>query len=224
MRSTKTILIIAAIMGGLILFLWKTRIIDFKASSENGSTESANSSSQAEKVASDSTANEDFINDSLYRWDDKKVDWVSIGTAQIEVSAVEILEDEFADDMPIRVSWETLLDINYRLRYFKKKQAEMFAPVFGPKLKVLDGKKVIIKGYVIPIDEEGELVALSANPYSSCYFCGNASPASVISMFMKNPDDLFAMDAYKEFYGKLILNYDDPDQFYYILENAKEID
>ncbi|MCG8575725.1 MAG: hypothetical protein MI810_12630 [Flavobacteriales bacterium] len=164
-----------------------------------------------------------FVDDSIYEWDDKRVDWVSIGLYEDYQEELETHSEKEFSSEPIKIAWKKLLDIQYRLQHFETKEVDMFSPVFGEELEALNGKEVIIEGFVIPFDEEGELIALSSNPYSSCYFCGNASPASVISMFLKDKDGRYDLDDYKKFKGKLRLNYDDPDLFYYVLEDAEEI-
>jgi len=124
---------------------------------------------------------------------------------------------------PIELKWEDLIDIKYKIRYFETLDMNVEAPVFGNAQKALDGKEVIITGFVIPFDEDTEYLSLSANPYASCFFCGNASPASVISMYMKTGDKRYKMDDYKTFKGTLHLNYDDPNEFIYILKGAVEL-
>jgi hypothetical protein len=124
---------------------------------------------------------------------------------------------------PIVVKWEELIDINYKVRYFESLDMDISAPVFGQAQKSLDGKEVIITGFVIPFDENMKYLSLSANPYASCFFCGGASAASVISMYMKDGTKRYEIDDFKTFKGTLHLNYDDPNEFIYILKNAVEV-
>jgi len=124
---------------------------------------------------------------------------------------------------PIEIRWDDLESIEYKMRFFKPYDAEMSTPVFGEKQKALDGKKIIITGFVIPLEENTDLLSLSANPYASCFFCGNASPASVMSLYMKDPGKRYMIDDFKTFTGTLRLNYNNPDEFIYYLENAEEI-
>lgn len=161
-----------------------------------------------------------WVNDSVYVWDQQRVNWVASGVYQKNESYSNNLSNKTLSREPIKLKWEVLMDIHYRLRYFKQIKADVFSPFFGEKVKALNGKEVIIEGFVIPFDESGELLALSYNPYSSCFFCGNASPASVISMFMDDPGEFYDLDDFKKFKGTLFLNYGDPNQFYYILKNA----
>ena len=73
---------------------------------------------------------------------------------------------------PIELEWKVLMDILYRLRYFSEIETDMYAPLFSKTVKTLHKKKVINKGFIIPFDEENELLSLSFNPYASCFFCG----------------------------------------------------
>lgn len=114
------------------------------------------------------------------------------------------------------------MEINYQLKYFSELEMEIYAPVFPKEIKELDGKEVAIIGFVIPFDEEEQLLSLSANPYAACFFCGQASPASVMSMYLKNKRKRYKVDDFKRFRGTLHLNHDDPNEFYYILRNAVE--
>lgn len=123
---------------------------------------------------------------------------------------------------PIKVDWRVLIDIDYKLKYFDELDMEMYSPVFTEAVEKLHGKEVIIQGYVIPFDEEEELLSLSFNPYASCFFCGKASPASVISMYLKDERKRYKMDDFKKFRGTLYLNHNDPNEFYYILRDAAE--
>jgi hypothetical protein len=123
---------------------------------------------------------------------------------------------------PIEILWTELEDIDYELKYFEELDMEIYSPIFPPKIRALHEKQVVIKGYVIPFDADKELLSLSANPYASCFFCGAASPASVMSMYLKNKRKRYKMDDFKTFSGTLYLNSDDPNQFYYILRDAVE--
>lgn len=142
------------------------------------------------------------------------------GTPEV-VSEVMLEEPTISTADPIKIDWELLLDIKFTLKYIPEEDFSMYQPIFTDAVKALDGKEVIIKGYVIPIDEEGTELALSANPYSSCFFCGEASPASIMSIFLPKKERRFKTDDFRTFRGKLVLNYDDPNQFYYLLKGAR---
>jgi len=180
---------------------------------------------EKELIASDTVVKKDyFINDTIYRWDEQLLDWVMTkGSAGFRAQLVNATVSDRSSSKPIKVDWKVLLDIEYRLRYFSEIDMEMYAPVFPKAVEALHEKEVIIEGFVIPFDEEEELLSLSFNPYSSCFFCGKASPASVISMYLKKKRSRYKIDDFKKFRGTLYLNHDDPNEFYYILRNAKEV-
>jgi len=168
--------------------------------------------------------NEDFfINDSLYTWDETIFNWVPVGATKDFQALLSAYSPEASDSsQPIEIDWKVLMDIQYRLRYFEELDMEIYAPVFGKAQKMLNGKEVIIKGFIIPLDEAEGLLMLSANPYASCFFCGKASPASVVSLYLRKKGKRYKIDDFKKIVGTLHLNHDDPNEFYYILKDARE--
>ncbi|MEM9547870.1 MAG: hypothetical protein AAGA77_17945 [Bacteroidota bacterium] len=165
-----------------------------------------------------------YTSDTIYRWIQEEYGWVATTESQeIHTNEPEIKSSIFDfTSGPIELDWKILMDIQYKLRYFKELDMEVYAPVFSKEAERLHGKEVIIEGFVIPFDEEGELLSLSFNPYAACFFCGKASPASIISMYLKDDSKRYKIDDYKTFRGTLYLNHDDPNEFYYILKNARE--
>lgn len=133
----------------------------------------------------------------------------------------DLAEPPEMSEEAVTIDWGLLQDIKYDLKYIEDLEMSVYTPLFSDAIKKLDGKEVIIEGYIIPLLEEGNEVALSANPYASCFFCGAAGPASVMSVFLKEDGEKFKLDDIRKFRGKLKLNYDDPEQFYYMLEDAR---
>jgi hypothetical protein len=139
------------------------------------------------------------------------------------LSGILFLTYNFVTAQPIAVSWNLLQDIEFADKYFEEIKGYMLFPKFTSELKNLNGKEVFVEGYVIPFDKTGATVALSANPYASCFFCGKAGAASVMTLKFKVPNTKYKTDQYKYFKGKLKLNDSDIKQFYYVLEFAEEI-
>jgi hypothetical protein len=121
------------------------------------------------------------------------------------------------------IDWKLLSQVEFKDHYFEEYEAWYLLPVFSENVQKLDGKKVIIKGYVIPMDVEGGQYALSAYPFSACFFCGGAGPETVMSLQFKNTPPRYETDSYLNFTGTLKLNSTDFDQFNYILEDAQAI-
>jgi hypothetical protein len=120
-----------------------------------------------------------------------------------------------------RVAWETLANIGWDKKYNDKYKQQFNYPKFAPAVKAYDGKEVIIKGYVLPIDVGGDYLVLSRFPYESCFFCGGAGPESVMEVHIKNPK--LANKKTATFKGRLRLNGDDVDALVYILDDAELI-
>ena len=120
------------------------------------------------------------------------------------------------------LSWSKLENIDFTEKYVKEVEGYMLFPKFPDFLKKLDGKPVTVEGYVVPVDKSGASVALSANPYAACFFCGKAGPASVMTVKLKTKNAKYKIDDYIKFTGTLRLNDDDIKEFYYILEQAVE--
>lgn len=123
----------------------------------------------------------------------------------------------------VKITWKTLQDVKFTEKYYKEAEAWFLFPNFGQSLKQLNGKTVEIKGYVIPIDAENGMYALSAFPFSSCYFCGGAGPESVMSLKLKKGHRRYKTDEVLTFRGTFQLNDKDINDFNYILRNAEEV-
>ncbi len=119
---------------------------------------------------------------------------------------------------PVRVLWYTLSSIPLDGTW-KPNQEPPF-PLFTDQVKQLDGKMVAVEGFAIPLDPSGNQLTLSANPYSACFFCGKAGPASIMTVLFTTPQKSLHTDDYIYLTGRMRLNYADPSQPYYTLEHA----
>lgn len=120
------------------------------------------------------------------------------------------------------IDWKTLADVKFTEEYSDELAAYLMIPEFGKSVKELEGKKVKIKGYVIPLDVEMNQYVLSANPFASCFFCGNAGPETVIDIFFTDKQNI-RTDEYIEIVGTLQLNERDVYKLNYILDEAKPL-
>lgn len=96
-------------------------------------------------------------------------------------------------------------------------------PEFGQSVKRLNGKRVSIKGYVIPVDYNENYYVLSAYPYSACFFCGGAGPETVVSLKFEGKPRKYKTDELLSFEGVLKLNSTDVYEMNYILTGAKQV-
>lgn len=121
-------------------------------------------------------------------------------------------------------TWKTLSRITYKKEYDELMGFKIDKPVFGDKVKALEGKEVIIKGYIIPVEgyKSHKEFILSAFPYNMCFFCGGAGPETVMEVMASEPVKFQADAIYLK--GILKLNPDDINRLMYFLEDAVLID
>ncbi|MEL6626595.1 MAG: DUF3299 domain-containing protein [Bacteroidota bacterium] len=122
----------------------------------------------------------------------------------------------------VDVSWMQLERIEYELRDESGSGFSLPIPKFSNEIKNLEGKKVRVKGYVIPLNIEGTEYAISAYPNASCFFCGSAGQESVMRLTLKDKRVKYNVDEFLEFEGELQLNYL-PDDLMYALEGSVEV-
>jgi len=107
------------------------------------------------------------------------------------------------------ITWELLKDVEFDEIWSEEFQAYYMVPKFSNSVKEMDGKEVQIRGFIIPVDIVQDYYVLSANPYSSCFFCGQAGPESVMEIQMIKKYEGLRMDQVITFQGTLKLNTDD---------------
>ena len=122
------------------------------------------------------------------------------------------------------ITWELLKNVEFDEIWSEEFQAYYMVPKFSESVKEMNGKEVQIRGFIIPVDIVQDYYVLSANPYSSCFFCGQAGPESVMEIQMIKKYEGLRMDQVITYRGTLKLNVDDIYQLNYILEDAEIIE
>ena len=118
------------------------------------------------------------------------------------------------------IDWSTLSDISFSDVYMDEVDEYFLYPHFGPSVRELEGKEIIIRGFVLAIDPTDNYYILSKGPFSSCFFCGVGGPETVIELDMKSKNKVFIMDEVVTMRGTLKLNADDIYHCNYILKDA----
>ncbi len=118
--------------------------------------------------------------------------------------------------------WNVLADVSFQ----QKKDVTGYSvetPVFGTHLKKLQGQKIALKGYIIPLQELAgqSKFMFSSLPFNLCYFCGAAGPETVVEVQTKEKLKFVTKQIQLE--GILTLNNNDPDHHIYILKSASQI-
>jgi hypothetical protein len=125
-----------------------------------------------------------------------------------------------ANSQPAGGVWDILLKLSYRESYDRNAGEMNFFPIFTPEIRSLDGKEVTVKGYILPMEANGEVFLLSAYPAASCFYCNkNAGPQSIMEIYPKKP--IPYEEGMVTVKGRLKLNYNDPYKFSYLLEGAQ---
>lgn len=117
------------------------------------------------------------------------------------------------------VTWDDLSYVAYRGTYSPQHNMRYDKPIFSKDILKMHGTQVQITGYIIPIDTQGERFFLSANPNSSCYFCGSGDKHSVLELNLKNFPVNYKVDEYLTFEGTLE-THTEMIYYPYSLENA----
>lgn len=114
------------------------------------------------------------------------------------------------------VNWPKLYNITY-----KNPKAEWPEPQFSAEVKNLEGKIILLPGYIIPFEtgQQSNHFILSSLPINACFFCGVGGPESVIEIYSINK--ITYTEKPVEFRGVLRLNASNPDKMIYILEKAE---
>lgn len=116
-------------------------------------------------------------------------------------------------------AWDNLLKLTFNKNYDAASGELVMKPKFTSNIISMDGKKVSLKGFLVPTEQTGSnMTALSAYPVSTCFFCGGAGPESVIEVYPTKP--IKYVEGVVELEGTLRLNYDDQMKMPYILEKA----
>jgi hypothetical protein len=119
-----------------------------------------------------------------------------------------------------RLSWSALEQIDFTEVYDEGTASWVQVPQWTPEQRAnWDGKEMKITGYAIVLDPVDHIYALSAFPFSSCFFCGAAGPESVMELEFERPVELIT-DQVITVIGTLDLN-TSPEQLPITLLRAK---
>ncbi len=111
--------------------------------------------------------------------------------------------------------WVTLFGVKYG------DWKTVFKPTYTDKIKALNGQKITIKGFLIPLEQKVKhsFFLLSAFPFDACFYCGKAGPESVIEVTVKKP--LKDTKTPITITGTLRLNFDNPDHLFYLINDGE---
>ncbi len=156
---------------------------------------------------------------------------VAVSEKETTVPKLEDISNFMLDTLPqkdgfIELNWKLLAKTTFTpVKMDTLDGLIALMPKFPRFMKALAGKNVMMRGFVIPVEETGDFntLVLSANSFTNCFFCGQAGPETVMDIRLKNPKTIkrFKKDDKVMFKGQLKLNDTDVDYFNYIIENAE---
>jgi len=115
------------------------------------------------------------------------------------------------------ITWKLLGEITYE----KKKHAtygEVQFPVVNEKVKAKGKKRVLISGFIVPIDSK--TFAISKNVFAACFFCGKAGPESIVGLKFRGTTPKLKTDQYVTVEGSFRYNETDADDWIYNFDDV----
>ncbi len=202
-------------------------LIQFSAcnSEQNQNTEAAETTDLVEDSI-EVLVEEEFIEEAIDTLAEEEEDTVAVRSFSLAnnemVNPPKNIEDYQPDERGIYdISWLTLTDVKFEEKISEVDSALYLYPTFGKIVKSLNGKKVSLKGFIIPVDPTEHFYVLSANPFSACFFCGKAGPESIMELELRaDPSKAYEMDQFSTFEGVFVLNGTDVEHCNYILKDA----
>lgn len=121
------------------------------------------------------------------------------------------------------LEWSNLENVDFMEDYDRERQEWSLKAEFSEQIQGLNGQEIIITGYIIPLDVSGNVYALSAFAFSSCFFCGGAGPETVMGLeFTADPPRMHTDDVV-QLKGTLELHRTPGTEFHYMLTNVEII-
>lgn len=117
---------------------------------------------------------------------------------------------------PDTLNWKMLGLIKF-VKKPHKEYGEVNYPVVNPKLKSLHKKKVVLTGFIVPIDNVN--YALSKNVFAACFFCGKAGPETIAGLKFRKPKK-YKTDQYVTIEGTFRVNENNVDDWIYNIDDA----
>lgn len=145
-----------------------------------------------------------------------KIQIVMMVIAAILLStAINLSANDSGKNAPLELNWDMLSKVKIVLKDSR------YQPEFDNSIVGLDGKIVKLRGYIVPLEQgkEHTYFMISANPISSCFFCGGAGPETMAEVrtaravpFGYEPIDII---------GTLRILEDDPMGLFYSIKDAR---
>ncbi len=115
------------------------------------------------------------------------------------------------------LTWKLLGDIKYVKKNHPKYGPVEF-PVVNEKLKAKGKKRVLLSGFIVPIDNKN--YAISKNVFAACFFCGKSGPETIAGLKFRGTMPKLKTDQYVTVEGTFRYNETDADDWIYNLDDV----
>jgi hypothetical protein len=115
------------------------------------------------------------------------------------------------------LTWKLLGEIKYEKRKHPQ-YGEVDFPVVNAKVKTKGKKRVLISGFIVPIDSKS--FAISKNVFAACFFCGKAGPESIAGIKFRGTTPKLKTDQYVIVEGLFRYNETNADDWVYNLDDV----
>ncbi|WP_035756486.1 hypothetical protein [Hugenholtzia roseola] len=122
---------------------------------------------------------------------------------------------------PLPLTWKALAKVSFRSELDNTLGYKVSRPIFEKSVEAYENQEVVIEGYIVPLEIGEKYFVISAYPFASCFFCGQAGIETVMEVYVNKPIRLDKETIKVK--GKLKLNRKDANRLIYILEEAQEI-
>lgn len=158
----------------------------------------------------------------IFQLADRGNEYISVMPKLLIALCLLLGATSLARGQQIQNFWQVLAEVGFQT-HKDSNGTIVETPVFSKNLKSYNGKKIKLKGFVIPINEVGDQdkFMLSSLPFNVCYFCGAAGPETVIEVVSDDGIRFSTKAIWVE--GYLYLNDNDPEHHMYILKSAQLI-
>ena len=130
----------------------------------------------------------------------------------------------FTAQAQLPVTWDNLAQIRWVTGYDPTNNIYYDVPRHSQAILNLDKKEIVIRGFYVPIDADGNYFALSAAPSAMCFFCNASGLETVMEIIVKKGHQglrRLQVDKYIELKGRFMLNMKSNEHLMYVLEDAE---
>lgn len=130
----------------------------------------------------------------------------------------------YTAEAQVSVTWDELAEVKFTSQYDEEMGIAIQTAYFSGHVLSLDGKDILLTGFLIPIDPLGTRYVISRFPNANCFFCGNAGPETIAELqLVPQHQKRYATDTHATFKGRLKLNTENLTTFNYVLVDAERV-